>query len=136
MHRRTGFQSGEKSSTGTSRTELLRAESACSAQVNPGGSWQSSAESDPGRFVAINVLASETVADPDRKRCFVQEAKAASALNHPNIVTIHDITRESGRGFIAMEYVEGETLDPLAPLRGMRRKITRASDPNPESGQT
>jgi serine/threonine-protein kinase len=104
--------------------------------VNPGGSWQSSAESDPERFVAINVLASEKVADPDRKRCFVQEAEAASALNHPNIVTIHDITQESGRDFIAMEHVEAETLDPLVPLRGMRRKIPRAPDPNPASGQT
>ena len=136
MHRRTGFRSDERSSTGTGWTELLRAESACSVQVNPGGSWQSSAESDPDRFVAINVLASEKVADPDRKRCFVRGTEAAFALNHPNIVTIHDITQESGRDFIAMEYVEGETLDPLVPLRKIRRKIPRGPDPDPASGQT
>ena len=48
------------------------------------------------RFVAIKVLPPELVADPDRKRRFVQEAKAASALNHPNIITIHDIASENG----------------------------------------
>ena len=63
------------------------------------------------RFVALKILPAEKVADPERKRRFVQEAKAASALNHPNIVTIHDITQEGGTDFISMEYVEGKTLD-------------------------
>ena len=72
------------------------------------------------RFVALKVLPPERVADPERKRRFVQEAKAASALNHPNIITIHDITQESGIDFIAMEYVPGKTLDELIPRKGMR----------------
>ncbi|MBM3747597.1 MAG: hypothetical protein FJW34_17565 [Acidobacteria bacterium] len=72
------------------------------------------------RFVAIKVLPPEKVADPERKRRFVQEAKAASALNHPNIVVIHDISSEAGRDFIVMEYVAGKTLDALIPRKGMR----------------
>ena len=59
------------------------------------------------------------MADPDRKRRFVQEAKAASALNHPNIITIHDIASDNGTDFIVMEYVEGKTLGQLIPRRGM-----------------
>ena len=72
------------------------------------------------RFVALKVLPPERVADPERKRRFVQEAKAASALNHPNIITIHDITQESGIDFIVMELVPGKTLDELIPRKGMR----------------
>src|SRR5512135_760674 len=71
------------------------------------------------RFVAIKILPPEKVADPERKRRFVQEAKAASALNHPNIVTIHDITREDGTDFIVMEYVDGKTLDQRIGRRGL-----------------
>ena len=62
------------------------------------------------REVAIKVLPTETVADPERKRRFAQEAKAASALNHPNILHIYDISAQDGVDFIAMEYVKGETL--------------------------
>jgi len=72
------------------------------------------------RFVALKVLPAEKVADPERKRRFVQEAKSASALNHPNIITIHDIDHADGFDFIAMELVEGETLDRLIPRNGMR----------------
>jgi Tol biopolymer transport system component/predicted Ser/Thr protein kinase len=72
------------------------------------------------RFVAIKVLPPERVADAERKRRFVQEAKAASALNHPNIITIHDISQESGIDFMVMEFVPGKTLDELIPRRGMR----------------
>jgi len=57
------------------------------------------------RFVAIKVLPPHKVADPERKRRFVQEAKAASALNHPNIITIYDIDQSGGMDFISMEYV-------------------------------
>src|SRR6185436_5449359 len=59
------------------------------------------------RFVAIKVLPPELVADPNRKRRFAQEAKAASALNHPNIITIHDISSENGQDFIVMENIDG-----------------------------
>src|SRR5262245_10122035 len=72
------------------------------------------------RFVALKILPPERVADPNRKRRFVQEAKAASSLNHPHIVTIHDIDEADGVHFIAMEYVHGKTLDQLIPRHGMR----------------
>ncbi|MBZ5583554.1 MAG: protein kinase [Acidobacteriia bacterium] len=65
------------------------------------------------RSVAIKVLLPEKVADENRRARFVQEAKAASALNHPNIVTIHDIAADAGVDFIAMEFVAGKTLDQL-----------------------
>lgn len=72
------------------------------------------------RQVAIKVLPAEKVADPDRKQRFVQEAKAASSLNHPNIITIYDIGQAEGVDFISMEYVAGKTLDRLIPRSGMR----------------
>ena len=57
------------------------------------------------RFVAIKILPADKVADSDRRRRFAQEAKAASALNHPGIVTIYDITQHEGVDFMAMEFV-------------------------------
>src|SRR2546425_2954204 len=60
------------------------------------------------------------MSDAERKRRFVQEAKAASALNHPNIITIYDIDRVDGADFIAMEYVPGKALDQLIPRKGLR----------------
>src|SRR6476659_7606628 len=65
------------------------------------------------RPVAIKVLPIERVGDPERKRRFVQEAKAASALNHPNIVHIYDISTADGVDYIAMELVLGKTLADL-----------------------
>ena len=70
-------------------------------------------------FVAIKVLPPENVADPQRKARFVQEAKAASALNHPNITHIYDISSDGGVDFIAMEYVAGKTLDHLIGRKGL-----------------
>jgi serine/threonine protein kinase len=64
------------------------------------------------RFVVLKILPAERVADLDRKRRFVQEAKAASALNHPNIVHVFDIDQSEGTDFIAMEHVDGKTLEP------------------------
>jgi serine/threonine protein kinase len=72
------------------------------------------------RSVAIKVLPADKVSDPERKRRFIQEARAASALNHPNIITIYDIGNESGIDFIVMEYVEGKTLDQRIPRKGMK----------------
>ena len=72
------------------------------------------------RFAAIKVLPHERVADSERQRRFVQEAKAASALNHPNIVHVYDIDRESGVDFMAMEYVEGKTLHDLIQPRVLK----------------
>ena len=60
------------------------------------------------RFVAIKVLPPEKVANPTRKQRFVQEAKSASALNHPNIITVHDIDHQDGVDFIVMEYIDGQ----------------------------
>jgi formylglycine-generating enzyme required for sulfatase activity/dienelactone hydrolase/predicted Ser/Thr protein kinase len=66
-----------------------------------------------GRPVAIKTLPSDATADAERIRRFVQEARAASALNHPNIVTIYDIDEDADTTFIAMELVEGAPLDRL-----------------------
>ncbi len=71
------------------------------------------------RPVALKVLPAKKVADPERKRRFVQEAKAASALNHPNIIHVYDIDQAEGTDFISMEYVEGRTLSQLIPPDGM-----------------
>src|SRR5437773_8675169 len=71
------------------------------------------------RFVALKTLSVERLADPERKRRFVLEAKAASALNHPNIVHIYDIAEADGVQFIAMEYVAGNTLDQIIRRKGL-----------------
>jgi serine/threonine protein kinase/WD40 repeat protein len=66
-----------------------------------------------GREVAVKVLSSEFTSDPDRRRRFEQEARSASALNHPNIVTIHEIGSSGPTVYIAMELVNGGTLREL-----------------------
>ncbi|HEV8138921.1 MAG TPA: protein kinase [Pyrinomonadaceae bacterium] len=63
-----------------------------------------------GRKVALKLLPAEFTRNPDRVRRFKQEARAASSLNHPNIITIHEIAQAEDRQFIATEYVEGLTL--------------------------
>jgi eukaryotic-like serine/threonine-protein kinase len=93
------------------------------AQIGSGGTVEVYAARDTrlDRAVAIKVLPSDRISDPDRKRRFVQEAKAASALNHPAIVTIYDIGSEAGVDFIVMEYARGRTLDQVIPPRiGLR----------------
>ena len=71
------------------------------------------------REVALKVLPHKWLADAERKRRFEQEARAASALNHPNIVTVFDVDQVDGTTFIAMEYVPGKTLDQVIPRRGL-----------------
>ena len=72
------------------------------------------------RFVAVKVLTSASAGDPERRRRFVQEAQAASALNHPNIITIHDIISEGDAEYMVMEFVQGKTLIDLIPKGGLR----------------
>src|SRR5580700_8748725 len=72
------------------------------------------------RFVAIKVLSTANSGDPERRRRFIQEAQAASALNHPNIITIHDIVPDGDTQFMVMEYVSGKTLVDLIPKGGLR----------------
>src|SRR5438034_11740953 len=62
------------------------------------------------RRLALKILPADVAGDQTRMRRFVQEAKAASALNHPNIITIHGIEQLDSVNFIATEFIEGETL--------------------------
>jgi eukaryotic-like serine/threonine-protein kinase len=72
-----------------------------------------------GRVVAIKILGPASSGDADRKRRFIQEAKAASALNHPNIVTVYEIDTADDLDFIAMEYLPGHTLEERIGNRGL-----------------
>jgi serine/threonine protein kinase len=71
------------------------------------------------RLVALKVLPSAMVSDAQRKQRLIQEARAASALNHPNIVTIYEVSCEYGIDFITMEYVVGRRLDRVIPRNGL-----------------
>jgi Tol biopolymer transport system component/predicted Ser/Thr protein kinase len=90
--------------------------------LGAGGMGEVYRASDPrlGRDVAIKVLPAERMADESRRRRFIHEARAASALNHPNIVTVHEVDSVDGIDFIVMEYALGRTLKDAIPRGGMR----------------
>ena len=79
------------------------------------------------RKVALKMLREELAVDDERMRRFVQEAKAASALNHPNIITIYEIGEARNKHFIASEYIDGETLHSRLSRKPMGCSTTKVS---------
>src|SRR5437867_3169979 len=72
-----------------------------------------------GRLVAIKVLRAEGLPDENSRKRFLQEARTTSALNHPNIITVHEIAHIDGVGCIVMEFVDGHALKQLIPPQGL-----------------
>src|SRR6266536_5841049 len=76
------------------------------------------------RVVALKLLPPEYISQQDRRRRFLQEARAASALNHPHILTVYEVGEDDGKPYMAMEYVEGETLRQKIRSRALQIKET------------
>ncbi len=74
------------------------------------------------RFVALKMISPDFLTDPETTRAFIREAQAASALNHPNILTVHDLIEADGDQFIVMELVEGQTLRNIIGKKGVELK--------------
>ena len=72
-----------------------------------------------GRLVALKILPGGVATDPERRRRLLHEARAASVLNHPHIVTLHDVGNDNGIDFLVMEYLAGNTLDKVIPRNGL-----------------
>src|SRR3984893_14829162 len=91
------------------------------APIGAGGMGEVYRAKDPrlGRDVAIKMLPAAFSADPERLRRFEQEARAAGALNHPNIVTIYSVEEADRTLFLTMECIEGRSLGELIPKGGM-----------------
>ena len=107
-------------------TRLGRYEIVC--PIGAGGMGEVYRARDPrlNREVAIKVLPEDFACDPERIARFEREARAAGALNHPNIISVNDVGRENEKHWIASELVSGETLQrlisrgPLAPRKSNR----------------
>jgi serine/threonine-protein kinase len=104
------------------------------APIGSGGMGEVYRARDPrlGRDVALKVLPPEFAADPDRLRRFEQEARAAGALNHPNIVAVFDVGAENGAPYVVSELLEGETLREriragLTPRKAVEHAVQVAS---------
>jgi serine/threonine protein kinase len=90
-------------------------------KIGAGGMGEIYKGQDPrlNRLVAVKILSPGLSTDPERKRRFFQEAQAASALNHPNIITLYDIVSDGDVQGIVMEYIAGKTLRELIPPGGL-----------------
>jgi serine/threonine-protein kinase len=87
--------------------------------IGEGGMGRVYEASDPiiNRRVAIKTISQQVLANPDTRARFLREAQAAGQLNHPNLITIHDVGEDGGMPFIVMEYLEGAELGSIAKER-------------------